>query len=428
MKVEKETDDGVFSLSFSSKIVDVEMKKLLIINQMFEDNKFTETKLKGFKKLAGIEQDLDNAHLYILARFIASDYPRRVTTCEFFELPPIIVSRLLEDLESWGFLAECKDDDEFDGELDDEELERPSYCLSQSFWSKLRGEDTQLKKNTNKDTIKNKYIIRADTIKKVELYYSNDLLKSLEGVKKILDDDNLVNIRKRILEDSQHAGICISFYGPSGTGKTEKVLQLCKEAGRDIYNYNIADSETRYCGEKQKIINKMFTNFKNICEKYRENGLREPVLLLNEADALFSKRHDETDSNNTANRENNQLQAELLNHIENFDGIMFITTNRLQNFDEAMERRFLYKIKFDNPNTSTQKAIWKNKFPNLVDDDIEKVVSAYDNFTGGNIQNIKKKASIDYIIDGNKANITKILELCKDEKLENEKQRKIGFC
>lgn len=424
MKVEKETDDGVFSLSFSSKIVDVEMKKLFIINQMFEDNKFTETKLKGFKKLAGIEQDLDNAHLYILARFIASDYPRRVTTCEFFELPPIIVSRLLEDLESWGFLAECKDDDEFD----DEELERPSYCLSQSFWSKLRGEDTQLKKNTNKDTIKNKYIIRADDIKKVELYYSNDLLKSLDGVKKILDDDNLVNIRKRILEDSQHAGICISFYGPSGTGKTEKVLQLCKEAGRDIYNYNIADSETRYCGEKQKIINKMFTNFKNICEKYRENGLREPVLLLNEADALFSKRHDETDSNNTANRENNQLQAELLNHIENFDGIMFITTNRLQNFDEAMERRFLYKIKFDNPNTSTQKAIWKNKFPNLVDDDIEKVVSAYDNFTGGNIQNIKKKASIDYIIDGNKANISKILELCKDEKLENEKQRKIGFC
>ena len=55
-------------------------------------------------------------------------------------------------------------------------------------------------------------------------------------------------------------------------------------------------------------------------------------------------------------------------------------------------------------------------------------LSAYDNFTGGNIQNIKKKASIDYIIDGNKANITKILELCKDEKLENEKQRKIGFC
>lgn len=423
MKLEKETEDGVFSLKFSSKIVDTDMKNLLIINQMFEDNKFTETKLKGFKKLAGIEQDLDNAHLYILARFVASEFPRRTTSCEFFELPPIIVSRLLTDLESFGFLEECIDEDDFG-----DSSERKSYCLSQSFWSKLSGENTQIKKSESKDTIKNKYLIKADTIKKVELYYGEDLLKSLEGVKKILDENNFKGIRERILEDNQHAGICVSFYGPSGTGKTEKVLQLCKEAGRDIYNYNIADSETRYCGEKQKTINKMFTNFKSVCEKYREMGIKEPVLLLNEADALFAKRHDETDTNNTANRENNQLQAELLNHIENFDGILFITTNRLQNFDEAMERRFLYKIKFDNPNTSTQKAIWKNKFPNLADDDIEKVVSAYDNFTGGNIQNIKKKASIDYIIDGNKANVTKILELCKDEKIENEKSRKVGFC
>ena len=150
--------------------------------------------------------------------------------------------------------------------------------------------------------------------------------------------------------------------------------------------------------------------------------------MLNEADALFSKRHDETDSNTTANRENNQLQAELLNHIENFDGVLFITTNKIQNFDDAMERRFLYKVKFDNPTTDTQKAIWKNKFPSLSDEDINTVVDKYSDFTGGNIQNIKKKVSIDYIIDGKTANVNKILELCKSEKIENEKQHKIGFC
>ena len=268
----------------------------------------------------------------------------------------------------------------------------------------------------------------SNLIKKVDLYYSDELSKTLDSVKKILDENNLKGIRERILEDNQHAGICISFYGSSGTGKTEKVLQLCKEAKRDIYNFNIADSESRYCGEKQKVINKMFSDFKKISEKYRMMGLHEPILLLNEADALFSKRHDETDSNNTANRENNQLQAELLNHIENFDGVLFITTNKIQNFDDAMERRFLYKVKFDNPTTDTQKAIWKNKFPSLSDEDINTVVDKYSDFTGGNIQNIKKKVSIDYIIDGKTANVNKILELCKSEKIENEKQRKIGFC
>ena len=101
----------------------------------------------------------------------------------------------------------------------------------------------------------------------------------------------------------------------------------------------------------------------------------------------------------------------------------------------AVNQAAIDYLRFDEAfNTDTYKPFndcWTVKMDRelmVVDDDIEKVVSAYDNFTGGNIQNIKKKASIDYIIDGNKANITKILELCKDEKLENEKQRKIGFC
>lgn len=420
MKLEKETDLGHIKLRFSSDIIDVQMKNIFMISNMFEDHDFSETKLKGFKKLAGIEHDLDNAHLYILARFVASDFPKRVTSCEFFELPPAIVSRLLSELEDFGYLEEVVDEDY-------DEVKSGSYRISDNFWSKLCGEDVSIT-NKSKNKIKNKYLIEHDLIKKVDLYYSDELSKTLDNVKKILDENNLKGIRERILEDNQHAGICISFYGSSGTGKTEKVLQLCKEAKRDIYNFNIADSESRYCGEKQKVINKMFSDFKKVSEKYKMMGLHEPILLLNEADALFSKRHDETDSNTTANRENNQLQAELLNHIENFDGVLFITTNKIQNFDDAMERRFLYKVKFDNPTTDTQKAIWKNKFPSLSDEDINTVVDKYSDFTGGNIQNIKKKVSIDYIIDGKTANVNKILELCKSEKIENEKQHKIGFC
>ena len=37
---------------------------------MFEDHEYSETKLQGFKKLAGIEHDLDNVHLYVLARLV----------------------------------------------------------------------------------------------------------------------------------------------------------------------------------------------------------------------------------------------------------------------------------------------------------------------------------------------------------------------
>ena len=196
---------------------------------------------------------------------------------------------------------------------------------------------------------------------------------------------------------------------------------------RDIYNYKIADTESKYCGEKQRIINEMFSEFKSIREKYIKDELPEPILLLNEADALFAKRHDEPDEvGSTANRENNQMQAELLDHIENFDGIMFITTNKIQNFDSAMERRLLFKIKFDKPSKEIQKQIWQAKFPSLRESDINSIVDKY-NFTGGNINNVKKKLNIEYILSGRKDNIDDIYDNCKNEEIDTKNKKSIGF-
>mgnify|MGYP007057765286 FL=1 len=140
MKLEKETTAGNFKLKFSSNIVDVQMKNIFIINRMFEDREYSETKLQGFKKLAGIEHDLDNAHLYILARLVASEFPKRIISCELFELPPAIVSRLLSELEGFGFLEEVVDEDYDEGES-------KSYRISNKFWSKLCGEEVNIINN-----------------------------------------------------------------------------------------------------------------------------------------------------------------------------------------------------------------------------------------------------------------------------------------
>ena len=80
--------------------------------------------------------------------------------------------------------------------------------------------------------------------------------------------------------------------------------------------------------------------------------------MFNEADALFGKRIEnvkhgsEIDANNT--------QAILLDSIERQEGIIMVTTNLAGNFDEAFERRFLYKIKFERPNLEMKKKIWKS--------------------------------------------------------------------
>ena len=65
----------------------------------------------------------------------------------------------------------------------------------------------------------------------------------------------------------------------------------------------------------------------------------KPILLFNEADAVFSKRKD-VNNGNVAQTEN-AIQNIILEEMENLDGILIATTNLADNLDGAFERRFV---------------------------------------------------------------------------------------
>ncbi|MCH5292963.1 MAG: AAA family ATPase, partial [Treponema sp.] len=52
-----------------------------------------------------------------------------------------------------------------------------------------------------------------------------------------------------------------------------------------------------------------------------------------------------------------------MEELENLRGIFIATTNLVENMDSAFERRFLFKIKFENPSTEAKAAIWTSKLP-----------------------------------------------------------------
>jgi SpoVK/Ycf46/Vps4 family AAA+-type ATPase len=79
-----------------------------------------------------------------------------------------------------------------------------------------------------------------------------------------------------------------------------------------------------------------FTNFKKTQKAC-------PILLFNEADAIIGKRKS-TDSSSVADSEN-AIQNVLLEELENFDGILFATSNLVANLDSAFERRFSIQSK-----------------------------------------------------------------------------------
>ena len=99
--------------------------------------------------------------------------------------------------------------------------------------------------------------------------------------------------------------------------------------------------------------------------------------------------------------------------------------NLVDNLDSAFERRFLFKIKFDNPTVDAKKKIWKSKLDWLDDTALETFAKDYD-FSGGQIDNIVRKVTMDEVITGIRANYDDIVKLCKNEKLGSQKTA-IGF-
>ncbi len=121
------------------------------------------------------------------------------------------------------------------------------------------------------------------------------------------------------------------------------------------------------------------------------------------------------------------MQNILLENMEKFEGILIATTNLADNLDAAFERRFLFKIKFDNPTVEAKTAIWKSKLEWLPENQAQQLANEY-NFSGGEIDNVVRKATMEEILTGSKVTIDRLEELCSTEKLNNTASHRMGFC
>ena len=217
-------------------------------------------------------------------------------------------------------------------------------------------------------------------------------------------------------------GFACLFHGSPGTGKTETVYQLARLTKRDIMFVDIAQSKSMWYGESEKIIKRIFDKYRG----YVKSCKTTPILLFNEADAIIGKRK-EANSSSVAQTENT-IQNIILQEMENLDGIMIATTNLTQNLDSAFERRFLFKIDFKKPKPEVKAKIWKSMIHSLTKQEALELSNSFD-FSGGEIENIVRKYTIDSILTNTKPSIDKIRMYCETEKLENKNspKNKIGF-
>lgn len=267
-----------------------------------------------------------------------------------------------------------------------------------------------------------KNLIRSDSITAKELFFSEEEQKQLSMVCDSIKEENYLQLVSRLESKGLSKGIAVLLYGAPGTGKTESVKQWAKETGRDIVHVDLSASKSMWYGESEKIVKEIFTRYRNLCKRSKI----KPILLFNEADGLFSKRKD-ISTGRSVDQTENTIQNIILEEMEKLDGILVATTNLADNLDATFERRFLFKIRLEKPDTKAKSLIWMSKLPSLSREDALSLAESYD-FSGGEIDNIVRKSEMKEILDGTAPTIASLREFCSEEKMSLNKSRaKIGF-
>lgn len=271
------------------------------------------------------------------------------------------------------------------------------------------------------ETVRHRDIIASATIPAKDLFFNEAESAQMARLENLLDVENFKEVQKRLLSTGMRKGFNAIFYGVPGTGKTASVFELARRSGRDIFRVDMSKLKSKWVGDSEKAVRGVFKIYRSLCR----TGEKAPILLFNEADAIFGKRIENVEQ--SVDQMSNAIQNIILEEMESIDGILIATTNLLSNLDPAFERRFIFKVEFHLPERDSRARIWQSMIPNLSEADAATLAGKY-NFSGGNIENIARKSTVEYVLSGNEPTLSSLETYCEEEILNRRNTRnKIGF-
>ena len=271
-------------------------------------------------------------------------------------------------------------------------------------------------------TVKLSNLMEPKTIKAKSMFYPTSMERQINELNNFLDDKQFIQIQQRMEDSGFRTGFACLFYGAPGTGKTETVYQLARTTGRSIMLVDVPQIKSKWVGDSEKNIKALFDRYRDLVKRSK----LAPILLFNEADAIFGVR--KNGAENAVDKMENTIQNIILEEMENLHGIMIATTNLAGNLDSAFERRFLYKVKFEKPDATVRCRIWQEMIPALSDTDAMTLAKAFD-LSGGQIENVARKNTINNILHGDSSDrLSTLMGYCKDETMNTSSSyRPMGF-
>ncbi|KAM4867600.1 spastin isoform 2-T2 [Thomomys bottae] len=179
------------------------------------------------------------------------------------------------------------------------------------------------------------------------------------------------------------------LFGPPGNGKTMLAKAVAAESNATFFNISAASLTSKYMGEGEKLVRALFAVARE---------LQPSIIFIDEVDSLLCERRE---GEHDASR---RLKTEFL--IE-FDGVQSAgddrvlvmgATNRPQELDEAVLRRFIKRVYVSLPNEETRLLLLKNllcKQGNpLTQKELAQLARMTDGYSGSDLTALAKDAAL----------------------------------
>ncbi|XP_033000305.1 spastin isoform X3 [Lacerta agilis] len=179
------------------------------------------------------------------------------------------------------------------------------------------------------------------------------------------------------------------LFGPPGNGKTMLAKAVAAESNSTFFNISAASLTSKYVGEGEKLVRALFAVARE---------LQPSIIFIDEVDSLLCERRE---GEHDASR---RLKTEFL--IE-FDGVqssgedrilVMGATNRPQELDDAVLRRFIKRVYVSLPNEETRLLLLKNLLSKqgnpLTQKELAQLARMTEGYSGSDLTALAKDAAL----------------------------------